>query len=200
MSAEQGAGPIDTREKILAILSRNARVSLVELANMLGISHVAVRKHIQKLESSGILRIQGNINLHALGYKLTLVFMEVVNEEYMRKIIDKFRDCPRIVFLANMIGGYNLVALMYAENEDVLECFSSVCAIRTMEGIRRTEVYLLSSIVKPEHLPIQLPTSRSRKESPCGHNCSKCSKYMINKCLGCPATMYYKGGITKVGK
>jgi len=69
-----------------------------------------------------------------------------------------------------------------------------------MEGIKRTEVYPLSSIIKPEYLLIQLLINRNRKESPCCNVCGRCGEYMINKCLECPATTYYKGGTTRVGK
>ncbi len=181
------------RKEILALLSHDGKVSLIKLARTLGISHVAVRKHVQKLEEMKVLRIRGNINPQALGFKLVLVFMEIINEEYMIRIIEKFRDCPRIIFLANMIGGYNLNALMYAENEDVLECLGSVCSIRTMEGVRRTEVYILSGIIKPKYLPLDFPSKGKRKIAPCGRVCVKCSKYKIQKCLGCPVTVHYRG-------
>ncbi len=183
----------DKRKEILALLSRNGKVSLIKLAKTLGISHVAVRKHIQKLEEKGVLHVRGNINPQALGFRLVLVFMEIINEEYMFRIIEKFRECPRIIFLANMIGGYNLIALMYAENEDVLGCLGSVCSIRTMEGIRRSEVYILSSIIKPKYLPLDFPSKGRRKVAPCGRKCTECIEYKTQKCLGCPATVHYKG-------
>ena len=110
-----------------------------------------------------------------------------------------FRGCSRAVLPANMIG-HDPVTLMYTKNKDILKCFSGICATRTMESFRRTEVYLLSGIIKPKYLPIQLLVNRNRKESPCCNDCGRCSEYMIDKCSECPATMYYKRGIARVSK
>ncbi len=181
-----------TRQRILSILVDDGRKSLTDIARELGISHVAVRRHIDKLVESGILRVQGNINPDLLGLKLVLVFMEIVDDRSMRNIINRFKECPRMVLLAKMMGGYNLVAVLYAEDDDVLECFSSICSIRTMPGIRRTEVYILSKLVKPEHLPIRYPQHGRREHTPCGRDCRDCIAYNENRCPGCPSTKYYR--------
>ncbi len=182
---------LDRRLKILSILSIDGRRNFIDIARELGISHVAVSKHVNKLVESGLLRIKGCLNPELLGFRLVLVFMEIVNEEYMEKIVSKLRNCPRIVFLAKMISGYNLVALFYVENNYVLECMSSICTIRTLEGIRRTEIYLLSEIIKPKHLPITIG-EKNLDKTPCGRLCSECIGYKNGKCIGCPATIYYK--------
>ena len=181
-----------TRQKILSILTKDGRKNLTDIAHELGISHVAVKRHIDKLIESGILRIQGNINPDLLSLRLILVFMEIIDEEHMRDIINKFKGCPRMVLLARIMGGYNLIAILYAENDKVLECFCSICSIRTMPGIRRTEVYILSKLIKPEYLPIYYPLLKKSQNTPCGRSCRECIAYVENKCLGCPSTIYYK--------
>lgn len=104
----------------------------------------------------------------------------------------KFKECPRTAFLATIVGGYNAVVLMIAE--DVLRCISTVCAIRVLKGIRRSEVYVIADLIKPEYLPIKLPFPRNRDKPPCGRECSICEMYVIEKkCPGCPATKYYRG-------
>jgi len=54
-----------------------------------------------------------------------------------------------MVFLVIMVGGYDIATLMIAENEDVLRCISTVCAIRVLKGIRRSEVYVIANLIKP---------------------------------------------------
>lgn len=183
----------DTKKHLLSILFENGRESLVNIAKTLGISHVAVRKHLSQLEEQGIVKIRAEINPEKTGLKLVLVFMEIDNDEHLADIVKKFKDCPRIVFLASMVGGYNLVALMVAENDYVLECISTVCAVRRMQGIRRSEVYLIADIVKPKYIPVKITYEKKIGKAPCGRDCSKCPRYMGNKCLGCPATIHYRG-------
>ncbi len=183
----------NTKKKILSILYEDGRKSLVDLARELGITHVAVRKHLAQMEKQDLMKVQAGVNPVKMGLKLVLVFMEIDNEEHMMDIVEKFRDCPRIVFLASMVGGYNLVALMVAENDYVLECISTVCAVRRMQGIRRSEVYLIADIVKPRYLPVKITYEKKMGKAPCGRDCSKCPRYTGNKCLGCPATIHYRG-------
>ncbi len=183
----------DTKKKILSILYEDGRKSLVELARELGITHVAVRKHLIQLEKQGLMRIQVGVNSVKMGLKLVLVFIEVDNEEHLADIVEKFKDCPRIVFLASMVGGYNLVALMVAEDDYVLKCISTVCAVRRMQGIRRSEVYLIADIVKPKYLPVKITYEKKIGKTPCRRDCSTCPRYISNMCLGCPATIHYRG-------
>ncbi len=181
----------ETTRRIINILYRDGRRSLVSIARELGITHVAVRKQLNKLTSTGLLKITGSLDPSKLGYRLVLVFIEAAGEEYIARIIRSLRDCPRTVFLARLLGGYNLVAILYAENEKVLDAMSSICTIRTLEGIRRTELYLLSETIRPTHLPIELG-EHNLGETPCGRKCSSCPAYIGKKCPGCPATIWYR--------
>lgn len=183
----------ETRRKILRILVGNGRASLVEIARQLGISHVAVNKHIRQLVDKSIIRIQANVNPKKLRLYLVLALLEV-DEETLKEVTSRFEECPRIIFMATMAGGYNVVALMIAENEGVLKCISTVCAIRILRGIRRSEVYIIADLIKPEYLPIKLPFPRNRDKPPCGRECSVCKMYVVEKkCPGCPATKHYRG-------
>ncbi len=184
-----------TKKKILSILSGDGRKSLVDIARALGITHVAVRKHLNQLEEQEIMRVRAEVNPEKTGLKLVLVFMEIEDEEHMTEITRRFRECPRIALLASMVGGYNLMALMVAENNDVLECISTVCVVRRMKGIRRSEVYLVSDLIEPRFLPLKITAEKIRQTAPCGRNCLECRKYIENKCLGCPATIHYRGGL-----
>lgn len=148
----------------------------------MGISHVAVNKYIRQLIDKGLIRIQANVNPKKLGLYLVLALLEV-DEEALREIVTKFKECPGMVFLASMVGGYNVVALMVAENEYVLRCISTVCVIRVLKGIRRSEVYVIADLMKPEYLPIKSPSPRNRDKSPCGRECSICEMYVIGKSI-----------------
>lgn len=185
----------EKRREILKILVENGRISLVDIAKRLGITHVAVSKHLKQMISNSVIRIQANVNPKKLKLYLVLVLLEV-DEEALKEIVFKFRECPRIILLTTIIGGFNIAILMIAENEEVLKCISTTCSVRVLKGIRRSEVYTIADLVKPEYLPIKLPFPKDRDRAPCGRNCSMCEMYRVNrKCLGCPATKYYRGNL-----
>jgi len=47
--------------------------------------------------------------------------------------------------------------------------------------------------VVPKHLQIKIIAEKSLEDAPCGINRGKCVRYEQEKCLGCPATRYYRG-------
>ena len=48
--------------KLIELLQRNWRATLVELSKELSISHVGVRKRLQELSSSGLIKVTALLN------------------------------------------------------------------------------------------------------------------------------------------
>ena len=72
-------------KQILKELYENGRESLTTLNTKIFktdsevMSHTGVKKRITKLESSEILKVQGNININNLNYKAMLILLEMKN-------------------------------------------------------------------------------------------------------------------------
>ncbi|MGC8933135.1 MAG: Lrp/AsnC family transcriptional regulator [Candidatus Methanodesulfokora sp.] len=181
----------DAERKILKILQEDGRASYSKMGKMLGMTHVGARKHTLNLMSRGIMRVSACLNPRALGLRHALILIETLDDRSANRIVERFRNCPRLVFLSRLIGGNNIVAIVIAENMDVLESITSVCALRTAEGIRRSEVIVGSNIIYPEHLPIRIVAEKS--QAPCGLDCCSCNRFRDNHCLGCPASSCYRG-------
>lgn len=56
-------------------------------------------------------------------------------------------------------------------------------------GLEKAKVTIVDGVQYPKQLKMRL-RRKSRKISPCGTNCRTCPAY--EKCLGCPATIFYK--------
>ena len=185
----------DTKKKILQVLSEDGRKTLTEIATKLNITHVAVKKQLMKLMESGIVKIQPLINPSALNLLLVATLIEAEDLEAIQRLKEKFKNCPRMILLASLIGGYNMLALLIAEDMNVVESMNNVCSIRTSKGIRRSEVFMVSELIIPKYVSLRLIPSSERKSeiTPCGLNCCICSRFNEYKCLGCPATKCYRG-------
>ena len=181
------------RKKIISMLQENGRSSLLEIASKLGISHTGVKKHLDRLLRNDVIKVKALINPKALNLKLILLLIEAESYEDVKRLTSKFKDCPRIVLLASLIGGYNIVALVVAEDMNVVESITSVCALRTSKGIRRSDVIIVEELVYPKYIPLRLTISKVKDKLPCGFNCCTCSRYIDDKCLGCPLSKCYKG-------
>lgn len=182
---------VDEKDReILRLLQKDGRMSLSQIGEKIDMSHVSVRERLKKLKDE-MLQIKPTVDFEEIGYRLTYVFVEAENDEVREEIIGIYRECPRTIFLSKITGEYNLLAIMFAENQDVQESELGQCAVRTHPGIRRSEVIVGESPIKPSHVQFDLPKA-DREITPCGENCSECQRYKENKCIGCPATKHYK--------
>ncbi len=187
----------ETRKKIISMLQKDGRLSLTEIAARLGISHTGVKKHLRKLIGEDIISIKAFLNPKKLGLRLAFILIETESYDDARELLSKFRECPRIVLLASLVGGYNIVALAAAEDMSVLESITSVCALRTSKGIRRSEVLLVSELAYPEYIPLRISLNKDKTHGvlPCGFDCCKCPRYLEKKCTGCPLSNCYRGSL-----
>ncbi|HDD25899.1 MAG TPA: AsnC family transcriptional regulator [Acidilobales archaeon] len=175
--------------RLIELLQEDGRKTLTSLGKELGISHVAVRKKLQKLMSEGISKVSALLNSKMFVY--AIVITELESYTYFKNIAHKLKNCPRIVLLAPLIGGMGYIAVMAFENMDILESCMNICVVRTHKGIRRSEVLVSRELITPNYVPVKV-VSKKGEAAPCGMLCGKCPLYKEGKCYACPATKYYR--------
>jgi len=182
-------------KKIISILIRDGRKTYKEIGDEIGYTIMGAKRRIQKMLSSGLIEISASLNVKKMNLHMALILLEMENRDSIVKCLERFRECPRIISMFTLLSGYNLAALIIAENMDTLESESMErCSLRCAEGVRRSEFYPIGSIYYHPYLKLRLNLfTRIRVKAPCGVDCSKCTRYMDEKCLGCPATKYYRG-------
>ena len=179
--------------KIISILQRNGKATLSEIAKEIGMSAMGVKKRLDKLEKEKI-KITALINVEKLKIITAIIAMEVESAEALEKLLKRFENCPRIIKFFVTTRGYNLFALVFAEDYHSLESISlEKCSLRSQPGIRRFEIYPIQEIYYDSYLEIKVVADKNRETAPCGVFCGDCKRYETNKCLGCPATKFYKG-------
>jgi DNA-binding Lrp family transcriptional regulator len=160
------------------------------------------RKIIAQLQENGrppreeLSKIIGYL-LNPAALKLTpaIVMLEMESAQAMQNLITRFQDCPPVIHIFKTIGGYNLIALVVAENQDTLESISmEKCSLRSSPGIRRSEFYPISDTYFAPFLQIRENlTHKDKTVTPCNVDCNPCARYEECKCVGCPASKKYKG-------
>lgn len=182
-------------KKIVAQLQSDGRTTYKQLAEIIGFSSMGAKKRVKRLKDKNILKISALINTKEIDLHAAIVLIEIESAKAMQKLIDRFRECPRVVHIFTTLGGYNIIALVVAEDQQTLENISvEKCSLRSSEGIRRSEFYPIGNIHYTPFLPIRKNlTHRQEKTPPCKVNCLPCNRYKEEKCVGCPATIYYRG-------
>lgn len=181
--------------KIISQLQLDGRTTLQELAGIIGFTSMGTKKRLQKLIKQGTIKVSALINPGALGLIPAIVMLEMESAEATEHLIDRFKDCPRVVHIFKTIGGYNLIALVVAENQDTLESISTEkCSLRSAQGIRRSEFYPIGDTYFTPFLTIREHlTHKGKKITPCKVDCGPCNRYKSQKCVGCSVTTNYKG-------
>ncbi|MGB9914821.1 MAG: Lrp/AsnC family transcriptional regulator [Candidatus Bathyarchaeales archaeon] len=182
-------------KKIIAHLQADGRATLQEIAEAVGFTSMGVKKRLEKLVKTNTIQVSALINPKALKLHPAIVMLEMESAEAMQKLLNRFKDCPRVVHIFKTIGGYNLIALVVAETEETLESISmEKCSLRCSQGIRRSEFYPISEIYFSPFLTIRENLAhKENKVTPCSVDCIPCNRYTNQKCVGCPTTSYYKG-------
>ena len=187
----------DADRKIISQLQLDGRATFRELAKIIGFSNMGAKKRVDKLIREDVMKVSALVNTERLGLHAALVLIEIEGAEAMQGLIDRFRECPRVVHIFTTLGGYNIIALVVAEDRDTLESISvEKCSLRSGEGIRRSEFYPIGNIHYSPFLPIrEYLTGRGRETTPCSVDCRPCNRYKAKDCVGCPATSYYRGNL-----
>jgi DNA-binding Lrp family transcriptional regulator len=182
-------------KKIIAQLQADGRTTLLELSKSIGFTSMGTKKRLEKLIKKGMIKVSALINPTALKLYPAIVMLEMESAEAMQELLDRFKDCPRVVHIFKTIGGYNLIALVVAETQETLESISmEKCSLRCSQGIRRSEFYPISDTHFSPFLQIRENLAhKERKVSPCNIDCDPCNRYETQKCVGCPTTSNYKG-------
>lgn len=181
--------------KIIANLQLDGRTTLEELAKITGFTNMGVKKRVQKLLDQDAVKVSALLNPFIFKLFPAIVMLEMESAEAMQNLVDRFKDCPRVVHIFRTIGGYNLIALVIAENQDTLESISiEKCSLRSGGGIRRSEFYPIGDIYFSPFLQVREHLTHKEKAiAPCNVDCRPCARYKTQKCVGCPATSYYRG-------
>ena len=129
---------------IIALLKRNARMSVTQMSHELAVSRVTIDSHIKKMETSGVIT----------GYTVTLGAEEfrhnvsgwiminvLANEE--ENIITKMISMPEITRFHTTNGRWDLAAEIQTST---LEAFdTAISRLRQIPGIKDTDTSLLLS-------------------------------------------------------
>ena len=156
---------------------------------------LGAKKRVEKLLEKKAVRISAQMNLKHLDLCAAAVLIETDGPETMHRLLKRFEECPRIVNIFATVGGYNILALLVAENRKTLESVSmEKCSIRSEKGIRRSEFYPIREINYTPFISLRENlTHKDLSSPPCNVECNTCERFKSEECVGCPATSDYRG-------
>jgi DNA-binding Lrp family transcriptional regulator len=183
---------LDSKDrKLIHYLQQDGRDSLTDLGGNLNLSHVSVQKRLKKLFNKKQIKVAANISASNMELCYAIILAEVDSYNQLKKIKQKFQNCPRIIFFGTMSGAYNVISIVAAEDRNILQSVINVCSLRNEPGLRRSDVFIIDLPLKPEFVPFTIPIESDQELSSCGTNCGICDRFIEKNCCGCPNTKWY---------
>lgn len=176
--------------KILSHLSEDPEISQTELSDRLKISQPAVSLRIRKLEEKGVLA-----RLIGTDIKKAQLFLAKVDltANDVPKVLESLEKCPLYLNCFLTSGRHNMTCLLIGENmRSIMSCVDS--RLRQNLPVENIEFDMIVTPTRPLIVPVK-PKMEKKAVTPCGAECSTCTFYTSDRCLGCPASIHYKGSL-----
>lgn len=136
--------PIDELDqKILQLITHNARIPFLEVARECGVSGAAIHQRVQRMQSIGV--IVGSefiVSPEMLGYN-TCAYMGIYLEKaaFHKQVVRQLMEIPEIIECHYTTGQYAIfVKLQTKTNKHLKEIIDS--KFQQIEGIARTETFM----------------------------------------------------------
>lgn len=187
----------DVNSKIVSQLQIDGRTTYETLGKLIGYTSMGAKKRVEKLLEHKAIKVSAQVNLKHFDLCAAIVLIETDGSETIQRLLKRFEKCPRIVNIFTTIGGYNMVALVVAENQKTLESISmEKCSIRNEKGIRRSEFYPIREIHYYPFLSLRENlTHKGLSAPPCNVECQTCERFKSKECVACPAIEDYRGSL-----
>ena len=146
-----------TDQEILRRLTKNARVSFVQLAKDLGISNSMVHQRVNKLRQSEVInQATYHVNPEKLGYNTVAYSRIIVTEaRFIPEIIKSLKLIMEVIECNNVTGKYALILKVIAKSNQHLRqvLYEKVHPIKGVEG---TDTIIVFETAFQRNVPIGL--------------------------------------------
>lgn len=134
----------DLDANIIALLKRNARMSITQISNELGASRVTIDAHIKKMEQSGIITgYTVTLGAEEFRHNISGWIMISVEANKEEAAIDRMTSMPEISRLFTTNGHWDLAAEIQTPTLETFD--AAISRLRQIDGIKDTDTSLLLS-------------------------------------------------------
>ena len=138
-------------KRIVAQLSRDARLSNGQIAGDLGVTEGTVRARIKRMEEEKLIRLTAVTNIDRFGDALlAYIWIEVERSDRPRSVAQALAAIPELGFVGVMLGRSDILAITMVRNTEHLAEFVHT-RISNIEGVRRSESTLGVNFVKHDY-------------------------------------------------
>lgn len=141
--------------KILAILTKNARMPFLEVARECNVSGAAIHQRVQRLTKIGIISgSQFVVNAKSLGFNTCAyvgIFLD--NSSLFHDVSNRLLKIPEITQCHYTTGQYAMFIKVFARDNEHLRTILSE-KIQSIHGVLRTETFISLDVLVDRQIPV----------------------------------------------
>ncbi|MGQ9679363.1 MAG: Lrp/AsnC family transcriptional regulator [Candidatus Bathyarchaeia archaeon] len=135
--------------KLLREILRNSNRSHRELAKVIGVSTATVINHVQRLESSGVIKNYSVVLDHErLGYELTAITEITVSKGKLLEVEQEIAKIPNVCAVYDVTGLTDAMVIAKFKNRRSLSDFTK--KLLAMPYVERTNTHIALTTIKED--------------------------------------------------
>jgi len=143
-------------EKILKLITKNARIPFLEVARECGVSGAAIHQRVQRLLNIGVVKgSEFIVSPQKLGYN-TCAYMGIYLDKakHHKQVVDSLREIPEVVECHATTGQYAIfIKIQTKTNKHLKRVIDH--DLQDIEGIARTETFISLETDFKRQVPIR---------------------------------------------
>lgn len=143
-------------QKILKLITKNARIPFLEVARECGVSGAAIHQRVQRLLNVGV--VTGSefiVSPEKLGYN-TCAYMGIHLEKasFHKQVVEALKGIPEIIECHYTTGSYAIfVKIMTKTNKHLKKIIDD--EFQKIEGVARTETFMSLELEFERQVPVK---------------------------------------------
>lgn len=132
-----------TDRRILKYLVRDARIKVVEIASLIGVTGAAIHQRIAKIKKAGVIKsFTLNLDPKALGYDTcSFVGLFMDKSSHYKDVVMRLQFIKEVVEVHYTTGNYSLFLKVYTKDNEHLKRVLNE-QIQEIRGVNRTETFI----------------------------------------------------------
>jgi Lrp/AsnC family transcriptional regulator for asnA, asnC and gidA len=146
--------------EIIEALDEDVRATYTSLAKRIGVDQVTIRRRLDKLLESGVIRLGVLVDYSRIGPSLHVLFALSIRADSMDSVLEQVGRLSQVSWVTSVTGRFDSIALARFASYDELGTFIHE-DLNPIKGILRSETFVFLRREKSFYSPLE----RSSKSS-----------------------------------
>jgi len=144
----------ETDAEIIAALDEDVRSTYTSLAKRIGVDQVTVRRRLDRLLESGVIRLGVLVDYSRIGPSLHVLFALDIDSNNVDSVLQEVGKLPQVSWVTSVTGRFDSIALARFSSYDELGEFIHN-DLQPIKGLLRSETFVFLRRQKSFYSPYE---------------------------------------------